>query len=96
MNRSWLDRERQPIVVYFNDLIREPIATVTNAVDQLGMGLVADHDASIPSFAELQKRYASFFRNGISGDWKNHFSAAQSELFVTEHGPMMKRLNFPI
>lgn len=96
MNRSWLDREPKPSVVYFNDLILDPVTTVTNAVEKLGIGLVPDPGAAIPSFAELQRKYASFFRKGSSGDWKNHFSPAQHERFRIEHETMMRRLGFPI
>ena len=96
MNRSWLEREPRPVVVYFDDLVREPLATVKNAVDQLGIGLVPEAEASIPSFGELRGKYPSFFRKGVSGDWKNHFSAEQHELFKVEHGAMMVRLNFPV
>jgi len=94
-NRSWLEYEPKPIIVYFDDLTRDPIGTVTRAVDSLGIGLVAKSDRPIPSFAELKNRYQSFFRKGTSGDWKNHFTPAQEELFRSQHGEMMKTLNLP-
>ncbi len=93
-NRSWLNREPKPVVVYFEDLTRDPIETVKRAVDSLGTGLVARSDRSVPSFNELQKLYPSFFRRGISGDWKNHFSHRQEQLFRSQHGELMKALNF--
>ena len=96
MNRSWLERERKPVLVYFNDLIRDPVGTVTEAIEKLDIGLVPDRDVSIPTFAELRSNYASFFRKGVSGDWKTNFSPEQSALFKVEHEPMMKRLKFPI
>jgi hypothetical protein len=96
MNRSWLEREPQPVIVYFNDLIRDPIATVTGAVDKLGIGLVPRATSSMPSFAELKKRYPNFFRKGISGDWRNQFSSRQAELFRAKHQAMMDALKFPL
>lgn len=96
MNRSWLERKRKPVLVYFDALIRDPIATVTEAVNEFELSLIPDRNVAIPSFVELQKQYSSFFRKGVSGDWQNHFSVAQNELFKIEHEPMMKRLNFAI
>jgi hypothetical protein len=95
MNRSWLERDRKPVVVYFNDLIRDPIATVTGAVDKLEIGLVPSQDGSLPSFPELKNRYPNFFRKGTSGDWRNYFSPQQEKLFKSRHQEMMKRLSFP-
>lgn len=96
VNRSWLERKRKPVLVYFDALIRDPIATVTEALNELELSLIPDRNVAIPSFVELQKQYSSFFRKGVSGDWQNHFSVAQNELFKIEHEPMMKRLNFAI
>lgn len=96
MNRSWLERECEPVVVYFNDLIRDPIATVTDAIDKLGIGLVAKSGPSIPSFAKLKQRHPGFFRKGTSGDWKNYFSSSQEELFKSKNGTIMRALNFPV
>jgi len=95
-NHSWLQHDPKPIIVYFDDLTRDPIGTVTRAVDSLGIGLVAKSNSSVPSFAELKKCYPSFFRRGISGDWRNHFTPAQEELFRSQHGEMMKTLNFRV
>ncbi len=61
MNRSWLERETKPVVVYFNDLICDPLRTVTRAVDALGIGLKVMPGTSVPSFAELKQRYPGFF-----------------------------------
>lgn len=93
-NQSWLNREPQPVVVYFDDLVREPVRTVVGAVDALGIGLVAKSNSSLPTFAELKERYPNFFRRGKSGDWRNHFSPAQENRFMAQHGAMMKRLGF--
>ncbi len=93
-NRSWLERSPKPVVVYFNDLVHDPIGTVTRAVDSLRIGLVANSLTSVPSFPELKQRYPSFFRKGTSGDWKNHFSPAQEKLFRSQHGEVMEALNF--
>ncbi len=94
MNKTWLEREPKPVIVYYNDLIRDPIGTVTGAVNELGSGLIPKPGVSIPSFRELKARYPSFFRRGTSGDWKNHFSPAQEELFMAKHEAVMNALNF--
>ncbi len=93
-NRSWLEREPKPVVVYFEDLTRDPIGTVTHAVNSLNIGLKLKSGGSVPSFDELKQRYPSFFRRGTSGDWRNHFSPAQEELFWLKHEEMMKALKF--
>lgn len=95
MNRSWLEREPKPVVVCFNDLIRDPIATVTGAIDRLGIRLVPNQNTALPSFLELKNRHPNFFRKGTSGDWRNYFSPSQEKLFRSRHHEMMKRLNFP-
>lgn len=94
MNRSWLERARKPVIVYFHDLVNDPIGTVTRAVDALEIGLVPKSGGAVPSFAELKKRYPSFFRKGTSGDWRNHLSPAQEKLFRSKHDSMMKELKF--
>ncbi len=96
MNRSWLERDPKPVIVYFNDLIRDPIGTVTGAMEKTGIRLVPGSTASPPSFLELKNQYPSFFRSGTSGDWKNHFSSRQEELFKLKHGPVMRALNFSL
>lgn len=93
MNRSWLEREPKPVIVYYTDLIRDPIGTVTGAIGKLGIGMGPKFGGSIPSFHELKARYPSFFRQGTSGDWRNHFSPAQERSFASKHGPMMQALN---
>ncbi len=93
-NRSWLERDPKPVVVYFDDLTRDPVGTVTRAVDSLEIGLAPKSDSSVPSFIELKRRYPSFFRKGTSGDWKNHFSPAQERTFLSKNREMMQALKF--
>ncbi|MBA3572229.1 MAG: sulfotransferase domain-containing protein [Pyrinomonadaceae bacterium] len=94
MNRSWLECEPKPVVVYFDDLVGDPIGTVTRAVDALDIGLVPRAEAAVPSFAKLKARYPNFFRKGTSGDWKEHLSPAQEALFWAKHEAVMNALNF--
>jgi hypothetical protein len=96
MNRTWLERQPKPVIVYFNDLIRSPISTVTAAVDELGIKLIPRSGSSIPSFGHLKARYPSFFRKGAVGDWKAHFSPQQEKFFAAKHHTMMTALNFPL
>ncbi len=95
-NRSWLERTPKPVIVRFDDLIRDPIGSATRAVDALGIGLVARAETAIPSFLELKERYPSFFRKGKSGDWRNHLSPGQERLFRMRSEEMMKTLHLPL
>ncbi len=96
MNRSWLERDRKPVIIYFDDLIRDPVGSVTRAVDASDIELVPQSDASIPSFRVLQQKYPSFFRKGTSGDWRNHLSPAQERLLRSKDQGMMAALNIPV
>ena len=96
MNRSWLERERKPVIVHFSDLVRDSIGTVTGAVEKLDIGLVPRSGASVPSFVELKEQYPSFFRKGTSGDWRTYFSPAQERLFRAKHRETMEMLGLPL
>ncbi|XP_051888797.1 sulfotransferase 2B1-like [Pristis pectinata] len=43
----------------------------------------------------INQKETSFFRKGIAGDWKNHFTPAQTERFNSVYAQKMKGLNFP-
>ncbi len=94
-NRSWIEREPKPVIVYFDQLVRDPIGTVTRAVDALGIPLVPK-SRTVPSFAELKRRYPSFFRRGKSGDWTTQLTARQEQLFRSRSAEMMKALDLPL
>lgn len=94
MNRSWLDHNPTPEIVYYDDLTADPVGTVRAAVDRLGLGLVPKIGVSVPTFGELKERYPSFFREGRSGDWKDYFTPRQEQLFLEKHREMMGRLGF--
>lgn len=93
-NRSWMERDPKPVIVYFNDLICNPVASVAGALKELEVDLVSSRSANLPSFPELNARYPSFFRSGTSGEWKRYFSPAQEDTFMSKHAEMMKALRF--
>ncbi|XP_078081979.1 sulfotransferase 2B1-like [Mustelus asterias] len=43
----------------------------------------------------MDQKKNNFLRKGISGDWKSHFTAAQTEHFNSIYAEKMKGLNFP-
>ncbi|XP_078385216.1 sulfotransferase 2B1-like [Cetorhinus maximus] len=43
----------------------------------------------------MDHKKTNFLRKGIAGDWKNHFTTAQTEHFNSVYTQKMKGLNFP-
>lgn len=43
----------------------------------------------------MDQKKTNFLRKGIAGDWKSHFTAAQTEHFNSIYAQKMKGLNFP-
>lgn len=88
---EWLINKSSRTIVKYEDLLLNPLDTMTRALDSLG---VVDVDRSKLnkiiarySFENLSGREkgvenkGSFVRKGISGDWKNNFSKEAKEVF---------------
>lgn len=92
MNEAWLKEDPRPVIVHFNDLVANPVETVTGAVEALGIELPRKAGQKLPTFDELKAQYPNFFRKGKSGDWKNWFSDGQEKRFWERSGAVMKEL----
>jgi hypothetical protein len=69
------------MVLRYTDLIAEPTATVTTAVEALGLDLRPRQEAVIPAFAELNRLDRGFFRRGVSGSYLDEMPEALHDLF---------------
>jgi hypothetical protein len=77
------------IHIEFETMKRKPLETMTRVADFLGRPYdravlektVADAEFSAMKKNEVKKQYIGLARKGEIGDWKNHFTAEQSELF---------------
>ena len=90
--------------VYYEDLLERPHEEVRRLAAFLG---AADDDAAIEqavsgaSFEKLskgrergQEDSSSFFRKGVSGDWKNYFTERNKEIYKEEAGELLIRLGY--
>jgi hypothetical protein len=90
--------------VRYEDLLAEPVGEVMRLLEFLG----ADSDVEVArgcvqaaSFEQLsggrtqgEEASSSFYRKGIAGDWKNHFSEEDRRVFKEEAGELLIRLGY--
>ena len=90
--------------VRYEDLLTEPVGEVMRLLEFLGVDSdeeVARGCVEAASFEQLsggrtkgEEASSSFFRKGISGDWKNHFSEEDRRVFKEEAGELLIRLGY--
>jgi hypothetical protein len=107
---SWVDAPGLNChVIRYEDMLREPVATFTQAVHFLQL---PDTPARIEKairfsdfrelarqeqekgFREKPTKTASFFRQGKSGDWRDKLSPEQIARIVADHGEVMRRFGY--
>jgi hypothetical protein len=90
--------------VRYEDLLAEPVGEVMRLLEFLG----ADSDEEVArrcveaaSFEQLsggrtqgEEASSSFYRKGIAGDWKNHFTEEDRRVFKEEAGELLIRLGY--
>ena len=96
--------QRQPIaIIRYEDLKTTPEATLNELFQQLDVGVSSDivrQALTIFDFQKLSQRQegeedpSSFFRKGIVGDWKNHFSDEDLEFFWQRAAGVMTQLGY--
>ena len=97
-------QNKQPIaIVRYEDLKTHPEATLSNLLVKLNAEVSPEiiKDAITTfDFERLSQRQAgeenktSFYRKGIVGDWKNHFSAQETALFKEKAGKILETLGY--
>lgn len=91
-------------MVRYEDLCAAPAATLASLFGFLGVAAepaVVEQCCQSAAFARLsggrapgQEDPGSFFRRGLPGDWRNHFSAQAAKLFAERGGPVLARLGY--
>jgi len=66
---AWLGRPA--VRIHFDDLIANPLATITEAVEGLDLGMKLIANDGIPAFEALKAEHPKFFRSGKSEQWRD-------------------------
>jgi Sulfotransferase family len=90
--------------VRYEDLLEHPNEEVERLLGFLGAGTdpgIVEHCVSSASFEKLsrgrergQEDPSSFYRKGVSGDWKNHFTDEDKRIFKEEAGELLMQLGY--
>lgn len=94
--RKWLDQrgEAPAAVARYEDLLEAPQREVERSLTEVGVRLEALTDGKVPDFAALQARSPEFFRKGKTGSWREEMPPELQELFLIEHGDVMRRFGY--
>jgi len=92
--------------IRYEDLIAAPEATLATTLKFLGVSARTDkvrHCLEAASFEKLsggrsrgQEDQSSFFRSGVQGDWKKHFSPEAERLFLERAGERLADYGYHI
>jgi len=92
------------LAIRYEDLAAEPAPVLARVLDFLGAQTAPEILAAClgaGSFAALsggrapgQESRDSFFRKGVAGDWRNHFTAETSALFEEKAGEWLVRYGY--
>ena len=92
---SWVASERgaDPVVVRYEDLLRDPAGELDRSLGALGVSLTST-GGTVPSFEELHRRWPEFFRKGKTGSWREEMTDELHALFWQHHGDAMRALGY--
>lgn len=107
---SWLDaRDIQKCVVRYEDLLRDPVATLARVIEFLGLDLnplQVAKSVEFSTFQELQKQETlsgfterpakadRFFRYGRSEEWREVLSDELQTKIINCHASIMRKLGY--
>jgi tetratricopeptide (TPR) repeat protein len=90
--------------VRYEDVHKDPDPVIRQILEFLGVGFSSDkidhciHAGSFESLSHGRKRGQedrdAFFRKGIIGDWKNHFTCEDTDLFMQHGGKLLEELGY--
>ncbi|MBN1157871.1 MAG: sulfotransferase domain-containing protein [Bacteroidales bacterium] len=108
--KSWVDKSGLPlIVIRYEDMLDDPPGTFGRATEFIGLEYNKQQvnealekcsfdklreQEKAKGFQEKSAKAASFFRKGISGDWKNVLTPEQVQQIVKAHGEVMERFGY--
>ncbi|MBN2480765.1 MAG: sulfotransferase domain-containing protein [Bacteroidales bacterium] len=108
--KSWVDESGLPLLVLrYEDMLSDPIGTFSKAIEfielEYNMQQVQEalekcsfdrlqEQEREKGFHEKSAKASSFFRKGVSGDWKNFLTNEQVQQIVEVHGEVMKRFGY--
>lgn len=85
---AWSARDIPRIT--YDQLVADPVATVVDVVDSLGLGIKADMGAKLATFEELHAKRPDFYRVGRSGSGREELSQKQQGAFLVNHSAAQK------
>ena len=91
---AWHPRTRpNTLLLQYEELVNRPDDLIPRLSEFLG---VKPKAASLPEFAELQRRSPAFFRRGQNTDYLKEWTPVQMALFNQVHSAAMEDLGFPL
>lgn len=93
----WADPDPAHVLLRYEDLVATPLESVRRIVEHLLPDIRPVADAIVPSFAQLQRIDAGFFRRGQTGSHRDELPDDLHELFwsVPENRAAMELLGHP-
>ena len=92
--RAWIDWPGDRVLVKYEDMVKDVHTTVQSAMNVLNLPFKPIHDAVMPKFNMLNRKWPSFFRSGIVGTWFDLMTSAHIQSFWNRHLSMMRELNY--
>lgn len=101
----WTSLYRKLTVIKYEDMQHNPYGVLRNCFLKLDMEFDSKRVIEAikrQSFKERKKNFeiqndirnANFLRKGVSGDWKNYFTAKQEDFVIKKHGKVMKEMGY--
>ncbi|MDQ0455625.1 sulfotransferase domain-containing protein [Rhizobium paknamense] len=107
---SWMGISSRPVyIMRYEDMLANPVRIFGGLASFLGLrptGPQLQRAVEKSSFSELTRQESEhgfkekpkhaerFFREGRAGQWQQALSAAQVQMVLREHAPMMQRMNY--
>lgn len=107
---GWVDNVEIPVhVIRYEDMKSNPFETFKNATIFAGLSYsdeevkkaiefsdfnILNKQEKKMGFNERRAKNELFFREGKTGEWRNHLSKEQANLIIKEHKNLMKRFGY--